>query len=121
MSKTYKYIDPDYTYTDPRTGLLRNLQDPQIRKSDGYVEEPEIGHIKKATALHDQSCQIKPQIDTSFPPGYTVSHFRQNYHALYTNERQRHKKYKQQLCGALYGYWGVNGCIMWVNKRVGLN
>ena len=26
MSNPYKYIDPDYTYTDPKTGLLRNLQ-----------------------------------------------------------------------------------------------
>jgi hypothetical protein len=22
MSNSYKYIDPDYTYTDPNTGLL---------------------------------------------------------------------------------------------------
>ena len=27
MSKSYKYIDTDYTYTDPKTGLLRNLED----------------------------------------------------------------------------------------------
>ncbi len=27
MSNSYKYIDPDYTYTNPNTGLLRNLQD----------------------------------------------------------------------------------------------
>lgn len=27
MSNSYKYIDPDYTYTDPETRLLRNLQD----------------------------------------------------------------------------------------------
>ncbi len=27
MSNSYKYIDPDYTYTDPKSGLLRNLQD----------------------------------------------------------------------------------------------
>jgi cell filamentation protein len=26
MSDAYKYIDPDFTYTDPNTGLLRNLQ-----------------------------------------------------------------------------------------------
>jgi cell filamentation protein len=25
MSNSYKYIDPDYIYTDPKTGLLRNL------------------------------------------------------------------------------------------------
>jgi cell filamentation protein len=27
MSNPYKYIDPEYTYTDSKTGLLRNLQD----------------------------------------------------------------------------------------------
>ena len=25
MSNSYKYIDPDFTYTDPKTGILRNL------------------------------------------------------------------------------------------------
>ncbi|PVD50301.1 filamentation induced by camp protein fic [Terrimonas sp.] len=25
MSDSYKYIDPDYIYTDPKTGVLRNL------------------------------------------------------------------------------------------------
>ncbi len=27
MSDSYKYIDPYFTYTDPNTGQLRNLQD----------------------------------------------------------------------------------------------
>lgn len=27
MSNSYQYIDPDYTYTDPKTGILRNLAD----------------------------------------------------------------------------------------------
>ena len=26
-SNSYKYIDPNFTYTDPKTGLLRNLLD----------------------------------------------------------------------------------------------
>jgi hypothetical protein len=26
MSNSYKYIDPDFTYTDPKTELLRALQ-----------------------------------------------------------------------------------------------
>ena len=25
MRNNYEYIDPDYTYTDPETGVLRNL------------------------------------------------------------------------------------------------
>ncbi len=27
MSNLYQYIDPDYTYTDHKTGILRNLAD----------------------------------------------------------------------------------------------
>ena len=27
MSDSYNYIDPDFTYTDPKTGILRNLMD----------------------------------------------------------------------------------------------
>jgi len=27
MSDSYKYVDLDYIYTDPKTGILRNLAD----------------------------------------------------------------------------------------------
>ena len=33
MSNSYNYIDPDFSYTDPKTGILRNLQgitDPDV-------------------------------------------------------------------------------------------
>jgi cell filamentation protein len=33
MSDAYRYIDPDYSYTDPKSGILRNLQgvaDPDV-------------------------------------------------------------------------------------------
>ena len=33
MSNSYKYIDTDYTYTDPKSGILRNLVD---------VTDPEV-------------------------------------------------------------------------------
>ena len=26
MSNDYRYVDPDYVYTDPKTGVLRNLE-----------------------------------------------------------------------------------------------
>jgi len=29
MSDFYKYVDPDYIYTDPETGVLRNLAHKQ--------------------------------------------------------------------------------------------
>ena len=35
MRNNYNYIDPDYTYTDPKTGVLRNLAD--ITDSDGLL------------------------------------------------------------------------------------
>lgn len=33
MSNSYNYIDPDFTYTDPKSGLLRNLQ---------HITEPDV-------------------------------------------------------------------------------
>lgn len=33
MSNSYKYIDTNNTYIDPKTGLLRNLQD---------IKDPEV-------------------------------------------------------------------------------
>jgi cell filamentation protein len=27
MSNSYNYVDPDYSYIDPQTGILRNLAD----------------------------------------------------------------------------------------------
>jgi cell filamentation protein len=35
MNNPYAYIDPDYTYTAPRTGMLRNLED--IQDSDALL------------------------------------------------------------------------------------
>ncbi|MBV6453878.1 MAG: hypothetical protein FNNCIFGK_01114 [Bacteroidia bacterium] len=42
MSDSYKYIDPDYTYTDPETGLLRNLQD---------ITDPEVLLFVESSAV----------------------------------------------------------------------
>jgi cell filamentation protein len=35
MSNSYNYVDPDYTYIDPKTGILRNLAD--ISDSDALM------------------------------------------------------------------------------------
>ncbi len=40
MSDSYKYLDFDYTYTDPKTGLLRNLQDISDPDVLLFVESP---------------------------------------------------------------------------------
>jgi putative transcriptional regulator len=37
MSNSYIYIDTDYSYTDPKTGLLRNLQD---------ITDPDVRYIQ---------------------------------------------------------------------------
>jgi cell filamentation protein len=51
MSNSYKYIDPDYTYTDPKTGILRNLQD--ISDSDVLLFV-ESGVVTKAANRYGQ-------------------------------------------------------------------
>jgi len=63
MSNSYKYIDPDYTYTDPKTGLLRNLQD--ISDSDVllFVESSVV--TKQLQELYENPIKIKG-IDSLF-------------------------------------------------------
>jgi cell filamentation protein len=38
MNNPYAYIDPDYTYTEPRTGVLRNLEDIQDAEALVFAE-----------------------------------------------------------------------------------
>ncbi len=42
MSNTYKYIDPEYTYTDPKSGLLRNLHN---------ISDPDVLHFVESGAV----------------------------------------------------------------------
>lgn len=57
MSNAYKYIDPDYIYTDPKTGILRNLQD--ISDSDVllFVESSVV--TKRLQELYENPIKIK--------------------------------------------------------------
>jgi cell filamentation protein len=57
MSNSYKYLDPDYTYTDPKTGLLRNLQD--ISDSDVllFVESSVV--TKRLQEIYEKPIKIK--------------------------------------------------------------
>jgi cell filamentation protein len=63
MSNSYKYIDPDFTYTDPKTGLLRNL--PDITDPDVllFVESGVV--TKRLQELYEKPIKIKG-IDTLF-------------------------------------------------------
>ena len=63
MSNSYKYLDPDYTYTDPKTGLLRNLQDITDPEVLLFVE---IGAVtKRLQELYENPIKIKG-IDSLF-------------------------------------------------------
>lgn len=57
MSSSYKYIDPDYTYTDQKTGLLRNLQD--ISDSDVLLFVESGAVTKRLQELYEKPIRIK--------------------------------------------------------------
>jgi cell filamentation protein len=63
MSNSYKYIDPDYTYTDPKTGLLRNLQDIADPDVLLFVESGAV--TKRLQELYENPIKIKG-IDSLF-------------------------------------------------------
>jgi cell filamentation protein len=63
MSNSYKYIDPDYTYTDPTTGVLRNLQDINDFDVLLFVETGAV--TKRLQELYESPISIKG-IDSLF-------------------------------------------------------
>jgi len=63
MSNSYKYIDPDYTYTDPRTGVLRNLQ--EIEDTDVLIFVESGAVTKRLQELDETPMKIKG-IDSLF-------------------------------------------------------
>ena len=63
MSNSYKYLDPDFTYTDPKTGLLRNLQDITDPDVLLFVESGAV--TKRLQELYESPIKIKG-IDSIF-------------------------------------------------------
>jgi cell filamentation protein len=63
MSNSYKYIDPDFTYTDPKTGLLKNLQDITDPDILLFVESDVV--TKRLQELYGKPIKIK-SIDSLF-------------------------------------------------------
>jgi cell filamentation protein len=57
MSNSYKYIDPDYNYTDPKTGILRNLQDISDPDVLLFVESSAV--TKRLQELYVNPIKIK--------------------------------------------------------------
>lgn len=57
MSNSYNYIDPDYVYTDPNTGLLRNLQDIKDPEAFFFVESGAV--TNRLLELYKKPIKIK--------------------------------------------------------------
>ena len=56
MSDSYKYIDPDYTYTDPKTGILRNLAG--IIDQDALLFFESVAVAKRIQELYENPIKI---------------------------------------------------------------
>ena len=63
MSNSYRYLDRDFTYTDPKTGLLRNLQDITDPDVLLFVESGAV--TKRLQELYENPTNIKG-IDSLF-------------------------------------------------------
>lgn len=61
MSNSYKYIDPDYTYTDPNTGLLRNLK--SLTEADVLLFVESSAVTKRLKELYENPIKIKSTED----------------------------------------------------------
>ena len=57
MSKYYKYLDPDYTYTDPKTGVLKNLAGFTDPDSLLFFESASVA--KQIRELYENPIEIK--------------------------------------------------------------
>jgi cell filamentation protein len=63
MSNDYKYVDPDYVYTDPKTGVLRNLENISNYKALTFAET--TATAKRASELLDNPLSVTSS-DTLF-------------------------------------------------------
>lgn len=57
MYNSYDYVDPDYSYTDPKTGILRNLAD--ITDKDDLLFFESVAVTKRIQELYDKPIKIK--------------------------------------------------------------
>ncbi len=57
MSNSYKYIDTNYTYIDPKSGLLRNLQD--IKDTDVLLFVESGAVTKRLQELYEKPIKIE--------------------------------------------------------------
>lgn len=57
MPDSYRYIDPDYTYSDPQTGILRNLLGITDKDELIFVESSAV--TKRLSELSEKPIKIK--------------------------------------------------------------
>ena len=57
MPDSYKYVDPDFTYTDPKTGILKNLADITDPDSLLFFESGAVA--KRIQELYEKPIKIK--------------------------------------------------------------
>lgn len=57
MNNSYEYIDPDYVYTDAKTGVLRNLGNIDDKDALSFFESAAVA--KRARQLEDSPVKIK--------------------------------------------------------------
>lgn len=57
MSDSYKYLDPDYTYIDPKSGILRNLQGISDKDELIFVESSVV--TKRLKELYENHMRIE--------------------------------------------------------------
>lgn len=57
MSNSYKYIDPDYIYTDPQTGVLRNLANITDEDILLFIESGAVA--KRVQELYESPIKVK--------------------------------------------------------------
>lgn len=57
MSNSYNYIDPDYVYTDPKTGILRNLAETTDSNDLLFLETAAVS--KRIKELEENPIRIK--------------------------------------------------------------
>ena len=57
MRDNYQYIDPDYAYTDPVTGVLRNIGGVSTHEDLIFIEG--IAFLKRSNELIENPLQIK--------------------------------------------------------------
>lgn len=56
MSKSYKYIDSDFTYVDPKSGILKNLVD--INDAEDLLFFESVAVTKRISELHIKPIKI---------------------------------------------------------------